>query len=414
MDHHVRDVTAPNQPAIRRAANLLVSLLDIVGERAPLDGPPTWCERRGWTRFLSELDDDTLARCESGGLAACIAALPGAPRSLVDLATAVSDVTRVPTLRATAAALPTPSLREIGARKRLQIEVLLGTLSDMARHATRIVDVGAGNGHFTRLASDLFGKHALGIERCAERVGRARSRANELVSHVASDTRADGLDLESSDLAIGLHACGDLGDQLTLAAARAQCDLVLVSCCPQKISTPERRSIGGASGGLTLSRQALGLANLTARAHGVEAPIEQTMQSRETRYALRRLLEGRGIPTEAGAEMRGINRRRARGGLGAIAPKALALRSLAPATSDEIAHYEREARSRYGAIRRWSLPRSMLARLVELALVLDRAAALEDAGVHVRVAVLFDSDVSPRNLALFASHSPDRLPTLDE
>jgi hypothetical protein len=399
---------------IRRAANLLVSLLDIVEERTPLNGPPSWCERRGWTRFLAALDDDTLARCESHGLAACITALPDAPQSLVDLAAAVSDVTRVPTLRTTSAVLPTPSLREIGARKRLQIEVLLGALSGMAPHATRIVDVGAGSGHFTRLAAERFDKHVLGIERSAERVGRARARASELVRYVASDTRADGLHLEPSDLAIGLHACGELGDQLTLAAARAECDLVLVACCPQKISAPQRHALGSASGGLTLRRQALGLANLTARAHGVEAPIEQTMRSRETRYALRRLLEGRGIPTEAGAEMRGINRRRTRGGLDAVAPKALALRSLAPATSDEIVHCEREARSRYGAIRRWSLPRSMLARLVELALVLDRAAALEDAGAHVRVAVLFDSDVSPRNLALFASRSPDRLPTVEE
>jgi SAM-dependent methyltransferase len=395
-----------------RAVELLVSVLDIVEERACLQVPPIWSEQRGWTQFLGGVDDETLARCESRGLAACVTGLSGAPQSLVELAAAVSDVTKVPTLRAAEAVLSTPSLREIGARKRRQIEVLLGALSPMARHASRIVDVGAGSGHLTRLAAGLFDKPALGIERSAERVERARARADEPVRYVASATRVDGLDLEPSDLAIGLHACGELGDQLTLAVAGAHCDLVLVACCPQKISAPERRALSRASSGLTLRRQALGLANLTARAHGVEAPIEETMRSRETRFALRRLLEARGTPTDPGAEMRGLNRRCTRGGLAAVAPKALALRGLAAASALEIAHFEREAHRDYGAVRRWSLPRSMLARLVELVLVLDRAAALEEAGAHVRVAVLFDSDVSPRNLALFASRSPDRLPTV--
>jgi len=52
----------------------------------------------------------------------------------------------------------------------------------------------------------------------------------------------------------------------------------------------------------------------------------------------------------------------------------------------------------------------MLARPLELAVVLARAAALEEGGEHVRVLTLFDRAVTPRNIALFASRDPGRLP----
>ena len=53
-------------------------------------------------------------------------------------------------------------------------------------------------------------------------------------------------------------------------------------------------------------------------------------------------------------------------------------------------------------MRRLGLPRGLLGRLLELALVLDRAVALEEAGHAVRVEPAFPAQVSPRNLALLA------------
>jgi hypothetical protein len=52
----------------------------------------------------------------------------------------------------------------------------------------------------------------------------------------------------------------------------------------------------------------------------------------------------------------------------------------------------------------------MLARLVEVFVVHDRAATLGERGLHTRVATLFTRAVTPRNIALFASREPDRLP----
>ena len=138
----------------------------------------------------------------------------------------------------------------------------------------------------------------------------------------------------------------------------------------------------------------------------------QMMQARQARYALRQLLRARGLQVEPGAEMSGINRRRANAGLSEIATRALALRGLAAATAGEIAEHERAASAGYGAVRRLSLPRNLLARSIELAVVLDRAAYLTEHGYAVLVATLFDRAVTPRNISLFASRDARRLPTV--
>jgi hypothetical protein len=86
------------------------------------------------------------------------------------------------------------------------------------------------------------------------------------------------------------------------------------------------------------------------------------------------------------------------------------MRGLAAASDEEIQRHEEDTRRRHGAVRRLSLPRSMLARVVEIAVVLDRAAALEERGASVVVATIFERAASPRNVAIFASRAADRLP----
>jgi hypothetical protein len=56
----------------------------------------------------------------------------------------------------------------------------------------------------------------------------------------------------------------------------------------------------------------------------------------------------------------------------------------------------------------------MLARLVEVAVALDRAAALEEGGQYVQVATLFERAITPRNIAIFACRAPERLPRVRE
>lgn len=395
---------------LQRLLALALPLRDVLEQRVDTPQVPAWCETRGWTQFLRSLDDATVAAAEAHGLAAVLPHLATAPASLTALARDVSAATALPQLHGTTP-LDSEALRSVRFRKRAQLSALLAAVSDMAEAAERIVDVGAGSGHFTRLSADLFERDAVGLEHNPLRVESARKRAQSSVraSFISVDARA-ALGLSARDLAIGLHACGELGDKLIEATGAAQCDLALVSCCFQKISGPERAPLSRGAEGASLRREHLGLANLTAQPQGVEASIDVTIAARQTRYALGQLLRARGVALEPGAEMSGVNRRQANAGLRRVAERALALRQLPPPSAAELAEHEAAAQRDYAVIRRLSLPRSMLARLVEVLVSLDRAAHLEERGLAVTVATLFDRRVSPRNIGIFASPARARLP----
>jgi SAM-dependent methyltransferase len=387
-------------------------LRDILEQRVESAEEPAWCRQRGWGPFLASLSEPELEACEAQGLARLLPSLSRAPHDLGDLARAVLAATELPRLSEPAsAALSGEALRSVRLRKRAQLAGLLSAVQPLAEAAERVVDVGAGSGHFTRLSAELFERESIGLEHNPARVESARLRSADakLVSFVTLDAR-QAIQLLPQDLAVGLHACGELGDRLVEQAAEARCGLALVSCCLQKISSPARPSLTPEAASLELRRECLGLTNLTAQPQGVETRIEATMAARQARYALGRLLRARGIAVEPGAEMAGINRRQANAGLPRLAEKALALRGLAPASTAELAQHEVEGAVEYQRIRRWSLPRNMLSRLVEVLVSLDRASHLEQRGLSVQVALAFDRAVSPRNIAIFASSAAERLP----
>jgi hypothetical protein len=397
---------------------VLTPVLDVVATPIESAQPPAWCQKRGWDGFLCGLSDADLNACERRGTQ--LTELADAPVELRELALAAQRLTRLPRLAAPKASLPRAALRGIRARKREQLDALIGVLASIVDGAQRIVDVGAGSGHLSRLAAELFALDTWAVDRDAERLrrggernaARARSVGELSVRFVQANVGQQLLALRPDDLAIGLHACGELGDRLVLAASKAGCDLVLISCCLQKTSGEHRLPLSRAAAPLLLPRKVLGLTNLTSRVEGVEATLADNLAARESRLALRYLLQARGVSLHAGEEMRGINRRRAHAGLNDLAQHAFARLGLPLPTASELRAHAARARDDYAVMRRLALPRNMLARLVELAVVLDRAALLEEQGAFVRLAQLVEDRVTPRNTLLFASRRLERLPAL--
>jgi hypothetical protein len=404
---------------LARVLQVLTPVLDIIDTPVETPDPPLWCRERGWVDFLLQLDDQALFASECGGFATLLAGCPRAPAGLRELGARVRRCTRLPALDTEELVLPAAALRGVGARKRGQLAALLGALSPLASSAERIVDVGAGRGHLSRLASELFRRQTLALDRDArllrngERSQREARPAPELeLRFVEANIGEQPLELQRSDLAVGLHACGELGDRLVVAAAAARCDVALVSCCLQKTAAARRPPLSREARGLDIRRCALGLTNLSPREDGVEASLADNLRAREARLALRYLIRQRGVEVGPGEEMRGVNRRRAQAGFPQLAAHALALRGLSSPSESELQFFAAAARRDYAVIRRLALPRSLLARLVELAVVRDRAAALEESGQAVAVAQLFELRLTPRNTVLFASSEPDRLPPL--
>lgn len=384
---------------LEQIAGLLAPFADVIALRADEPEPPPWCETRGWSSFLLALEGDEVRLAERHGLPAALEVLERAPRDLRELCTAARRFTE-PFLAGPKALDPIERER-VPLRKRTQVAALVDHLRGLALPITRVVDVGAGHGHLTRALHTELEVAACGVERDGElvRVARALSGEHE-IEFVELDFAESTVAFAPTDLVIGLHACGALGDALLRRAAASRAPVLLVSCCQQKIGAPARRPLSarGEALGLAWPRALLGLSNLSWGATAAES-----MRGREVRHALRLLLRHRGIDESVGSVAHGINKRRFRQSLTVVAEAALAQRGEPPPTELELRAATSRGVAEFARIRRLSLPRNLLGRLMELAIVLDRATFMAESGYAVSVRPMFDVDVSPRNLGVVAA-----------
>jgi SAM-dependent methyltransferase len=384
------------------ASAVLASVRDVVHERAVGREPPRWCEARGWTTLLRDMSDAVVLDAERDGLGALLAAMPDAPASLTALARDVARIVDLPVAASVAA--DAVSARRASPRKRQQVAAFAALVTQVSMGTSRVVDIGSGHGHLTRHLAAELGLEAEGWEHDAARVAVAKALTqDERARFVTTDVREGARDLRASDLVVGLHACGALGDLAAQATIAAGASLALVGCCLQK-RDGDRRSLGDATNdSLTLGHAALGLGNVRDGDEGIEADLAARTASRVNRMALAALLLEAGQTMPHGGEMRGINRRRANGTLADLVTAAFAVRGLPVPSTEKQSRAAREAHAAYAYQRRWELPRTMLARAIEVWVALDRAALLVRAGYTCEVKVLFPARVSPRNIALLAT-----------
>ena len=397
------DTAASLRSRWEAAARLIIDNRDVLDARpAGADAVPGALGSRGWSAFLQSLDDAELEAVEAHGFDATWP--EGTPDSLRSLVLRAREVCTLPALvpvRSRSGGLrpgETP-------RKRAQIDAFGDLVLSVAATAVRVVDVGSGHGHLTRAIAERMDRPVVGLERDAALAGRAKAMSRGGgPSYAVTDVLRDGLAAAPGDCLVGLHACGELGDAMVTSVARTPgASLALVGCCLQKrrqLSRVPLCPVPGAEEHLELSRRLLGLSNLTARDHGVEASRSENLAARERRLALHRLLVERWGPMRLGAEMDGLNRRVAQRALPVLVARAFARRG-APAPSgaavDGAALWARETHAR---TRRLSLPRSLLARALEVYVLLDRAMHLARSGLVVRIGTAFPAAVSARNLTL--------------
>ncbi len=377
--------------------------------RAADGDAPTALVTRGWASFLLSLDDHVLEAIEiHGHEARWPSSVPASLGAFAAQARAVAHSTppfawgeRV------ASALPR---RGETPRKRAQIDAFAQLILPLAANATRVLDVGSGHGHLAREIAGRIAVPVVGLERDVVLAARARTLSlSSSPVFAVTDVLRDGLSLVGGECVIGLHACGELGDAIVESAARVGASVALVGCCLQKRRTPSRPALCAPPDlaiALDLPSQLLGLSNLTARDAGVESTRAENLAGRERRLALHRLLlaDGSG-DLRFGSEIDGLNRRAAHGDLPSLVARAFAVRGRPPPSSIVIAEAATWASAHYARARRLSLPRAMLARVLEVFVLLDRALYLEEHGFFVTVGALFPNAVSARNLALVATRT---------
>jgi SAM-dependent methyltransferase len=379
---------------VKRVEALLAANRDLLDQR-PSDGQPVEALiRRGWDAFLLALEDQEVDAIETSGQ--WPTHTPPSLRDLIEESRAVSkqpdEHPRAEQPRASASG----SLRRRETpRKHAQVKAFATLILPLAEEASRIIDVGSGHGHLTREIAEQIDRPVLGLERNEQLLARARELSG--ADFQQTDVLLDGLHLQPDDLVIGLHACGELGDIMVESAAETGASIALIGCCLQKRRSA-RRSFASE---LELPKRILGLSNLTARDTGVEATRAENLAARERRLALHRLLSAI-APLRHGAEIDGLNRRAAHEPLETLVARAFVHRSLKSPSPAAIAEAGRWAKEMYPRARRLALPRSMLARPLEVFVLLDRKTHLERHDFTVRTGSVFPPEVSARNLALIS------------
>jgi hypothetical protein len=407
-EFNIRRQHAAARDLLGEARDLLLGRVDSL--------PVAWAKARGWSSYLLALSEDALDTADTLGIGKWFLADPECPTTLRELAKRVEGLCVLPHFELPEDPSENPDVDWpfTGARKRRQIAAVLHVLRMFYPRICQLVDVGAGRGQLTTRAARALSVPALGLERNSERVAVARLLARLLdedakVEFLATDIFiTDSLDPEASPLEtlervpdrllLALHGCGELGDALVRSAVSLSAHVLLLACCPQKIRAQERPPLAGC--GPTLPKEVLGLANVLSRTAGIEGSLVSELATKEARLALRYLFEARGIAVPAGEEMRGVNRRKVHAGLTALAQTACLARGLPHPSESELHTAATLAHDQYRARRRLSLPRSMLGRVLEIFLALDRAMFLLAAGYDVRVVELFPVEVSPRNIAV--------------
>jgi SAM-dependent methyltransferase len=387
------------------AAALLARFRDVLDGRPAAADVPHALVARDWAPYLLALDDAAVDALEASGVDAVWPS--NAPDSLLELVASVRAACSFP--RADNLALePRPARRFEKPRKHTQIDAFARVVIPLATNADRVVDVGSGHGHLTRELADRLGMPVLGLERDAALADKARALAKDgAASFAVTDVLAGGLALSPRDCVVGLHACGELGDAMVVSAARVGASLALVGCCLQKRRSSSRAPLSECDDVdpalLDLPKSILGLSNLTTRNEGVEASRLENLRARERRLALHRLLGEAGFDLPLGAEIAGLNRRAAHADLEILVARAFAVRERPSPRRSAVEAAERWASMHHAHMRRLALPRSLLGRLLEVFVLLDRARYLEEHGFVVTVAELFPMAVSARNLSLVAA-----------
>jgi hypothetical protein len=160
--------------ALSRALEFLEEYADVVVGRVASVSPPAFVEARGWDAFLGALSESDLERAETDAAAFLLSARD-APPSLRRFVAASVEVTRLERLEPEERPVSKRE-RQVKQRKSSQIEALVSLLKGLAAEVDRIVDVGTGMGHLSRIASERWQRGALGLRaRACVRVCRGEA-----------------------------------------------------------------------------------------------------------------------------------------------------------------------------------------------------------------------------------------------
>ena len=329
------------------------------------------------------------------------------PEPLAGWRRAVMESTTLPSF--VASPLPHDHQQALGmpGRKWSQLRSLGGLAVPLAREAGLVVDWCAGKAHLGRTLARHTGARLVAVEKDPDLVEAARSLAHDAGVETAvtvADVMKTSLDgVATHGVIVALHACGSLGDAaLTRAVEDGAHAMVLAPCCYHRVPpgpwTP--RSARGRAVGLRLDRDRLRLACADASCSG-----QRRTRLRERELAWRRgldLLRAEATGNPVYRPLPSCPRGWLSADFGTWVTRMADAHAVPLPAQWNPAEWEARGSEESWRLRALGLPRLVFRRALEVWLLLDRAAALEEMGWSVRVGTFCPGDLTPRNLCLVA------------
>jgi hypothetical protein len=302
-------------------------------------------------------------------------------------------------------------------KKYHEVCTILNLLSKLQKHHhRRLVDIGSGQGHLTRICAEKLNLETHAIESNSEfiHLGRARLKKSPLKSPKASLKFHQQVFGDPNELAtiitdqgeetilLGLHTCGPLAiDQLRASQQYPKLTNINIPCCYQRITDLSQCNLSGYVR-LAWSSYALTLA---ARAHGQMSYSDFCHKERVKyyRYALHWFL----LEFYQRSDFQSVGdspQREYRAPFSHYVKNKLQYLNLAPTHEDQV-----DADKWYlSSPVQHMLQRLFIANIIrwrfgqalEQVLLLDRALWMQDKGLKVKIEKLFDSNISPRSHAI--------------
>jgi len=301
--------------------------------------------------------------------------------------------------------------RRVPARKSDQVAAFMGCIerAGIATGVGAVLDWCGGKGHLGR----ALGAHLRVPVTVLERQSRYAFEACELAERAGVSLRFEAADALAAPaglmgpgvLAVGLHACGELGSRLVEHALREGVHTVaLAPCCLHKVRGLRERGYEplsqlGRAHDPRLDHESLRLATAD---EVVARPSLQAARRRENawRMAFDTLARtaGRATYTPLGTMTEALRHRDFASFATEVATThKIALPAHWDAGAAEAAGWQRSERARA-----FGLVRGLFKRTIELWCALDRSAQLEEAGFSVELVVFAPRATTPRNLLLLA------------
>ncbi len=314
--------------------------------------------------------------------------------------------------------LPSWAFFRVKEKKKHEIDRIRHYLNQAELSFKRIIDIGGGVGHLSRVLAHYHGHHChtLDINRDFQEIGAKRAKKYPIPAQAGKlhfHHLAFGEDVEdlrpfftTDSLALGLHTCGNLANHLIFAFNHFKnAGLINFGCCYHRLN-PERDinlSAWAKVHGLPMSNHALTLAT---RGHTEMTFKEFLLKKRVKafRYALHLyLFHERGI-----TDFLSVGDEHARvyhGDFSIYALKKMGQISLDPLPRESelnLFFAQEKVQHLINKMFMANLIRWQWGRNIECYLLLDRALWLQEKGHQVDLVEFFDETLSPRNIALIA------------